>query len=466
MTFQDMWYRNLYPDIKSAGVDPSAHFYNFGLAENRIYDPISYLNEDFLAKRLVLTLYSLYLIIDRYSNYIFFKRLLVKLISYLQYLKIRSLSIDLVVVKSWLEGGVKEACQIYEEEIYKKNSIFELNGLRNAFNNSESPMIYKYKHLNNYVKESLLFFPMSTLEFFSTQKRIKCVHIHHCFGIEFNFNLLLKFNKEVKLYYFLHDYYIFSSLPHLYIETLQRRLSLDDAIGLYPNQLLEIKTILSRINLFITPSLNMKYNIQTLFPIDTILTLYPPETSNIENIAVKNIEVKETYNVLILGNLGNYKGESILRDLLDENEKQNLSFKFFHVGSSNSKISSKYYTNFLGLERKSIYDFVSRLEIDFAWLPFQCEESYSFTLSDIFLLGLPLISYSIGAIPERCYKRENTILVNESDNEVTNVLNYFQLLTSSYSIKNEHYPSQFGQNEIQSIYALRNRNKHDYSVLH
>lgn len=465
MAIQDMWYRSLYPDIKMAGVDPSTHFYTFGLIENRIYDPCSYLNHDFLTKRLVIILYTLYSIIDQYSNNIFFKRFLVKLISYLQYLKIRSFSIDLVVIKSWLEGGVKEACQIYEEEIYNKYSIFELNGLQNAFNNSESPMIYKYKHLNKYVKESLLFFPMSTLEFFSTRKRIKCVHIHHCFGIEFNFNLLLKFKKEVKLIYFLHDYYIFSSFPHLYIEKLQRRLSLYEAIDLYPNRLLEIEAILSRINLFISPSLNMKYNIQTLFPLDTILALYPPETSNIENIPVKNIKVKDTYHVLILGNLGNYKGESVLRDLLDESEKQNLPFKFFHIGSSNSKILSKHYTNFLGVERSSIYGFVSSLEIDFAWLPFQCEESYSFTLSDIFLLGLPLISNSIGAVSERCYNRKNTFLVKETDENVTNVLNYFKLLTSKHPIKNDYHPPQFGQIEVESIDVLRHRNKHDYSVL-
>ena len=50
-------------------------------------------------------------------------------------------------------------------------------------------------------------------------------------------------------------------------------------------------------------------------------------------------------------------------------------------------------------------------EFDFAWLPFQSPETYSFTLSEIFKLRLPLISTEIGAISERCHSRENTILL-------------------------------------------------------
>jgi hypothetical protein len=72
--------------------------------------------------------------------------------------------------------------------------------------------------------------------------------------------------------------------------------------------------------------------------------------------------------------------------------------------------------------------FCSELDLDFAFLPFQAEETYSFTLSDIMFLGLPLVTTAVGAIPERCQGRRNTILVSK-DSETKDIIKVFESIT-------------------------------------
>jgi hypothetical protein len=72
------------------------------------------------------------------------------------------------------------------------------------------------------------------------------------------------------------------------------------------------------------------------------------------------------------------------------------------------------YYNFPNLPRAKMITQIRSLNIDLAFLPFQAEETYSFALSDVFKLNLPLISTKVGAITERCMGRDLTILLDPS----------------------------------------------------
>jgi hypothetical protein len=75
-------------------------------------------------------------------------------------------------------------------------------------------------------------------------------------------------------------------------------------------------------------------------------------------------------------------------------------------------------------------NFCSTLDLDFAYLPFQAEETYSFTLSDVMMLELPLVASDVGAINERCVRRNNSILISRNS-KVEDIINNFYLITKN-----------------------------------
>ena len=82
------------------------------------------------------------------------------------------------------------------------------------------------------------------------------------------------------------------------------------------------------------------------------------------------------------------------------------------------------------MNRNELLDECKKIPISFAFLPFQVDETYSFTLSDVFLLQLPLIVSEVGAIPERCINRNLTLFI-DPDSPERQILKSFNRLVSA-----------------------------------
>jgi hypothetical protein len=79
--------------------------------------------------------------------------------------------------------------------------------------------------------------------------------------------------------------------------------------------------------------------------------------------------------------------------------------------------------------------FTETLDLDFAFLPFRVEETYSFALSDIFLLQLPLVTIGRGAITERCFGRVHTIVLPPKSGFKEVIQNFFNIALNKDSQK-------------------------------
>jgi hypothetical protein len=147
-------------------------------------------------------------------------------------------------------------------------------------------------------------------------------------------------------------------------------------------------------------------------------------------LPVQEIYKEDVFNVLIIGHLGKYKGSSAISKLKKVVENEKLPYRFLHFGRNALFDNDNYYINIPNMNRNELLDECRKLPISFAFLPFQVDETYSFSLSDVFLLRLPLVVSKVGAIPERCLKRDLTLLIDPDSTE-RQILESFNRLVSA-----------------------------------
>jgi hypothetical protein len=150
------------------------------------------------------------------------------------------------------------------------------------------------------------------------------------------------------------------------------------------------------------------------------------------------------------------KGSQLLKSIIEESVNSELPFKFIHFGRNPIFDNFESYVNFSNLSRDQFKNKISDLNVDFAFLPFQTPETYSFSLSDVILDNLPLISFSSGAITERCAGRKNTILLSQ-ESGVDKVINSFLRLIYGAKVMITVKP-----NKTDIFYQSRNANIYSF----
>ncbi len=448
-------------DVRHARISADSHFMRYGNSEDRISSPFLYNPESKFGYRISAFLYILFLANELYLKSSIIHFTLKSLISYIQYLQISNKKFELIVTIPWLSGGVREAFNTYNLREYSSRNYLRLEGLKNVFDSSESPMLLIAN--NNENSKYLIFFPVQVLTLLSRGNLERPFHIHHAFGNISNFLEFIQI-PNYKLYFFVHDYYLFSQLPHLYDEEKLNRISLSAAVQDFPNFKINLNEVIDKIDFFIFPSISVRKNLFNLIPISKQITMYPPEYSDIELTRVSRMSLNPSYKILILGHLGNYKGMRIIRNTILESRRQNLKFKFIHIGKPVFDFKCSNYVNLPDLGRSEIEKSIELLNVDFAWLPFQCEETYSFALSDIFLSHLPLISTNLGAISERCLGRDLTLLL-EPNLDVFSIVEVFKsFLASSQDVEVVKINND-KNNDLAELNTLRKRDLNYYKQL-
>ena len=335
-------------DVRHARISADSHFMRYGNSEDRISSPFLYNPESKFGYRISAFLYILFLANELYLKSSIIHFTLKSLISYIQYLQISNKKFELIVTIPWLSGGVREAFNTYNLREYSSRNYLRLEGLKNVFDSSESPMLLIAN--NNENSKYLIFFPVQVLTLLSRGNLERPFHIHHAFGNISNFLEFIQI-PNYKLYFFVHDYYLFSQLPHLYDEEKLNRISLSAAVQDFPNFKINLNEVIDKIDFFIFPSISVRKNLFNLIPISKQITMYPPEYSDIELTRVSRMSLNPSYKILILGHLGNYKGMRIIRNTILESRRQDLKFKFVHIGKPVFDFKCSNYVNLPDLGR-------------------------------------------------------------------------------------------------------------------
>ena len=454
-----LFYNYIYADVKNTKIPPEIHFLNYGEGENRFKNTrsiklISKQNDLFL----YLEIFLLFVYFKLTSINLFqFSELVKKAVVILEYRRIKNLEINVIILNSWLKGGTFEVSNLYASNLSNNQIVLVARTFENMTGLESNPMSFEIWVQGKVTFRFTSFFSVEILNRISPTRKVNInLFINHIFNYESNFkNLELDFFNNS--YYIVNDYYLFNSKWNLFDSNAQlnlRQIDVGDSTSFKERlETLDIVELYESIDVFVVPSLDTFRRVHTLLYPKKCVVSYHPEIPNIENTKLRiSNQVSSTRNILLVGDLGSYKGEEEIALVLKHFSK-NRQYNFHHFGTKIKHFEIYNYLNYGNFERHNLPRLIRDLGIDFAFLPFQCFETYSFALSDIFKLGLPLVTTDIGSIAERCIGRPYTILLDPNSS-----LN--QMLTAFDAVKSceKGYDNvRFSKKDVEFIIKLRLR---------
>ncbi len=442
--FDREWYLNSYEDVKLSRLDPKYHFKNYGMYENRISHPyvgiqsplfryffifLKYLNirpydfDSYSNQKVVRIFKSVIAIFFRYEY------------KYLEKLRTKR---GKIYITSWVGGGVADALQYYiKKDLKSLDYIIVLRSIKDI-KSKDIPLfqVEVFSNVYNYPLYFLCPFPSFFLRHLSQDfKEIVDVDIHHVFGFEKMLEIIIM-HFNLRLNFYVHDYYLFSSNWSFFAVNLDynsgkfnffdtevndkwskisRKLLLEKVSSIIPTSLFTFRLLLNEVSI----------------PTEKLDFQYIPEERNLELIPAKPfIFNDEKVKILILGNLGIYKGLKVLNELVEELVGKTDKYCFHHFGDVSEGTLSKHIINHGWLEKTRRLELINDLSADIAILPAQSPETYSLVLSELLRLRIPIIASGIGAIPERLIDRNYCVIIKEfhkSSSWVDSILNFNEL---------------------------------------
>jgi hypothetical protein len=466
------WYCDNYDDVRVSKLNPEYHYKNYGIAEERIPNPY-YEIKSFFYKSLFLFLNSLnirlsyfnYLNNHRFCN---LKRIVIRSFFLYEYRFLKDLKNkrNKIYITSWVGGGVADAAQYYiRKDLQKYDNIIMIRSLKNI-SQKEIPL-FKVEIYSKIFENSISFicpFPSGFL--IKLLVHLNCISeidIHHVFGFEKFINFIQN-NFIIKFNFYVHDYYLFSenwSFFNVDISSSGHKTSYfqTQINNIWPIALREV--FLRNCNSIIATSYHtfkLLYN-EKDFPIEKLEFKYIPEESNLEfnqlNSPVEILGENRRIKIIVLGNLGIYKGLTILNNIADKLKFKNFEFKIYHFGNVSEAKLNDAIVSYGWLNKNERGVEIKKLDADLAILPAQSPETYSLILSELIRLKIPIVSSKIGALTERIFDRKNAHLVSDyksSESWVNEIINFCK-----NNFTNDNINSDFSADEIKLIYDKRLR---------
>ena len=102
--------------------------------------------------------------------------------------------------------------------------------------------------------------------------------------------------------------------------------------------------------------------------------------------------------ILVPGHVSPHKGSLLIKQLKEMDKNKNFEFHF--MGTTIPNLNS-YGINHGKYERDDFNNIVSRIKPSFSLILSTCPETYSYTLTESWMAGLPVIASDLGALKER-----------------------------------------------------------------
>jgi hypothetical protein len=451
------WYKSLYRDVRESNLDSKSHYQLYGKNEARFPNLKAFFNHGVLEQNKIVN----FIIKILFYQILFFQNRFIKTgifnaVLFLEKKKLKKFANCPLIITSWLDDGVKIAVDLYAKRQSQYKTIIVLRGLKNLGSENYQPMLVEFWTNGKIVGKTSLLFPIDVIYSWRVELKIEIdVHLHHVFEIE---SFIEEFCKRIKpkITFYVHDYSLFTSNFHLLSNAASKRFLFNQHLN-FPNSIIDFKKIKRFIKLYVCPSSQTFEYCLSILPKKSLHCAYHPEQIEVENIEPLTFRQKSIYNVLILGNLGPNKGGVIIDKFIRFCEVGNKPFHFLHIGNGGMHEPGQNYSHLGYINRKDIYNKVLNLDVSFAFIPFTVEETYSFTLSDIFLLRLPLISTRIGSVPERTFGRPKTILLRKNTTNQAILKAFNKIIFEQASLKGTSVPNNY--------LDLRKRKTSDYFFL-
>lgn len=234
-------------------------------------------------------------------------------------------------------------------------------------------------------------------------------------------------NKEnyphTKIRYFVHDFHCICLIVNLYVQGHYCALNCDkECCKLYlADRIIPISEWRNMWGLFFknvdevrcfSNSSKVVFSIAYPFVTDEVLTVLPHDTSHIcfDQIAYDN---KAPLHIGVIGNVKpEFKGKKVVADLIKRYGDEipitliGNSYKDFKIHRKQVKYLGRY-------DQRNLPELVKRSHINFVVFPSLCPETFSYVISEIIAMNLPVICFDIGAQGERVSEYEKGIVCQD-----------------------------------------------------
>lgn len=249
---------------------------------------------------------------------------------------------------------------------------------------------------------------------------ISRVHVHHVLGFPNAFwDSILKL--QIPLDLTLHDHSIFTGNPSLLNEQGYFNPNwLEENLAALPPGDLQIAQTLQNLALHaqrvIVPSKALAAVVNKMLPNLNVLVRNHPEREvdgRYPAVQLVKSNVSKPFKVLCLGMLGIEKGAYALAHTAALAAKQQCDIEFILLGSCHITLPDS--VRCMGLYQDAdLLSLIVDIDPHLLWLPAQCPETWSYTLSAGLRLGLPVLASDLGALPERLIGRPLTQLLTHT----------------------------------------------------
>lgn len=259
---------------------------------------------------------------------------------------------------------------------------------------------------------------------------ISLLHINHLINHSFDLiNHAIK--KSIPFIVNLHDfYYICPSIHLVDKKCLYCNFDCHDCGGIAHNSDISNDLILERWHNECFKLLENSY--VNIAPTQSVVDFYRKIYPNLNNFIVieHGVEInKSSYypqltsnpiKILVPGHVSPHKGSLLIRQLKELDKHNNLELHFMGTTIPNL---NKYGINHGKYKRKDFNKIVSEIKPSFSLILSTCPETYSYTLTESWMAGLPVIASDLGALKQRINSTGAGWLVDYRDvNDIYNLI--------------------------------------------
>ncbi len=294
---------------------------------------------------------------------------------------------------------------------------------------------------------------------------VERVHFHHTIGVHPCFWKLPE-DLNVPFDYTIHDYYL--ACPQITMTTIDGNYCGEPAsngceaclktrpapgnvsIAAWRNECSKLIDAADRV---FTPSHDVERRVKRYFP--GANTVYAPhEKETYDEIAVqpRMLDQDASLRVVVLGGLSNFKGADLLESCAIKARKAHLSIEFHLIGFGYRQLSNYPASNLYvhgRYDERDLEKLIRETAPHLVWFPGSCPETYSYTLSTCFRMGLPVMAHAIGSFTERLAGRECSWLLKYSP-APEKVLNQLQEIRMQFMA--DKRPERLGGTPVHSYF--------------
>lgn len=272
---------------------------------------------------------------------------------------------------------------------------------------------------------------------------IDLVHIHHFFGFPCDLQFL---PNRIKTIVTIHDY--FPICPNIQLINYENKLCIDgkklNCLSCTKNKQIDLETRNNAVKNLLENAFAVLAPDESVFKqLDYYLRIKTKKviSHGLDSLDLFELKKEKKHdfskkNIAFVGEISKHKGLDLVKKLVENNDTEDIIYHLFGYTTDGSLKSNRKNYIFHGLYQKSeLPKLLIENKIDLVIFPAVWPETFSYTLSETIIAGVPCLSYNLGAIANRIKKDHlGWVIDKDKDFQYQDFINMYDKIfkTSTY----------------------------------